>query len=99
MKAHKEITGKDADYWASTNTYVALQILHQAIEGSGTLDKAAVTNFIKSNTFDTIMGPINFENQISKRFWTVGQWQNGKFYVVKSSNMDGEASTIDKPSW
>ncbi len=99
MKAHKEITGKDADYWASANTYVALQILHQAIEGSGTLDKAAVTNFIKSNTFDTIMGPINFENQISKRFWTVGQWQNGKFYGVKSSNMDGEASIIDKPSW
>tara|TARA_B100000614_G_scaffold61184_1_gene54157 strand:+ start:125 stop:1318 length:1194 start_codon:yes stop_codon:yes gene_type:complete len=99
MKAHKEITGKDPDFWASSNTYVSLQILHQAIEGAGTLDKKAVNDFIKNNTFDTIMGPISFENQISNKFWTVGQWQNGKFYGVKSSNMGGEASIIDKSGW
>lgn len=99
MAAHKEITGKDADYWASANTYVSLQILQQAIEGSGTIDRGTVTQYIKDNTFDTIMGPINFENQISNKFWTVGQWQNGKFYGVKSSNMDGAASPIEKVKW
>lgn len=99
MRAHREVTGKDADYWASANTYVSLQILQQAIEGAGTNDRAAVIRYIKDNSFDTIMGPIKFENQISNRFWTVGQWQNGKFYGVKSSNMDGAAAPIDKVQW
>lgn len=99
FKAHKEITGKDADGWASANTYVSLQILQQAIEGAGTKDRAAVVDYIKANTFDTIMGPINFENQISNRYWTVGQWQDGRFRGVKSSNMDGAAPIIAKDGW
>ena len=99
FKAHKEITGKDADGWASANTYVSLQILQQAIEGAGTKDRAAVVDYIKANTFDTIMGPINFENQISNKYWTVGQWQDGKFRGVKSSNMDGAAPIISKDGW
>ena len=99
FKAHKEITGKDADGWASANTYVSLQILQQAIEGAGTKDRAAVVDYIKANTFDTIMGPINFENQISNKYWTVGQWQDGRFRGVKSSNMDGAAPIISKDGW
>lgn len=99
FKAHKEITGKDADGWASANTYVSLQILGQAIEGAGTLDRQAVIDYIKANSFDTIMGPISFENQISNRFWTVGQWQDGKFRGVKSSQMDGAAPIISKDGW
>ena len=63
--AHKEITGEVADYWASANTYAALQILEQAIEGAGTLDRDVVTQYIKDNTFDTVMGTLNFENQVS----------------------------------
>lgn len=97
--AHKEITGKDADYWASANTYVSLQILEQAIEGVGTLDKKAVTQYIKDNTFDTIMGDIKFENQFSNKFWTVGQWQDGVFHGVSSVNVDGALPVIEKSGW
>ena len=97
--AHKEITGKDADGWASANTYASLQILQQAIEGAGTKDRAAVVDYIKANTFDTVMGPINFENQVSNKFWTVGQWQDGRFRGVKSSNLDGAATIIAKDGW
>ncbi len=99
FKQHKEITGKDADGWASANTYVSLQVLEQAISGAGTKDRAAVVDYIKNNSFDTIMGPINFENQISNKFWTVGQWQGGKFRGVKSSNMDGAAKIVSKDGW
>ena len=99
MAAHKELTGKDADYWASANTYVSLQILQQAIEGAATLDRKAVTQYIKDNAFDTIMGEIKFEDQISNKFWTVGQWQGDKFYGVKSSNMEGAADIIEKSTW
>jgi branched-chain amino acid transport system substrate-binding protein len=99
FKAHQEITGKAADGWASANTYVSLEILGQAIEGAGTLDRKVVTQYIKDNTFDTIMGPISFEGQISNKFWTVGQWQDGKFRGVKSSQMDGAAPIVVKDGW
>ncbi len=96
---HKEITGKDADYWASANTYVSMQILEQAIEGVGEVDREAVTQYIKDNTFDTIMGDIKFENQVSRKFWTVGQWQDGVFRGVASSNMEGAAEIKEKSGW
>jgi branched-chain amino acid transport system substrate-binding protein len=99
FKAHKELTGKDADGWASANTYVSLQILEQAIEGVGSRDRAAVTQYIKDNAFDTIMGPITFENQVSHKYWTVGQWQDGVFRGVASSQMDGAVPVIEKAGW
>ena len=64
--AHLAVTGKVADYWASANTYAALQILEQAIEGAGTLDKETVTQYIKDNSFDTVMGMLTFENNVSQ---------------------------------
>ena len=97
--AHEELTGKVADYWASANTYVSLQILEQAIEGVGSTDKEAVTQYIKDNTFDTIMGDISFENQFSNKFWTVGQWQDGVFKGVSSVNVDGAVPVIEKSGW
>lgn len=96
---HKAITGKDADGWASANTYVSLQILEQAIEGVGEVNREAVTQYIKDSTFDTIMGDISFENQVSNKFWTVGQWQDGVYRGVASSNMDGAAEIMEKSGW
>lgn len=96
---HKEITGKDADGWASANTYVSLQILEQAIEGVGEVDREKVTQYIKDTAFDTIMGEITFENQVSNKFWTVGQWQDGVYRGVASSNMDGAADIKEKSGW
>ena len=49
-QAHLDVTGKVADYWASANTYAALQILEQAIVGAGTVDRAIVTQYIKDNS-------------------------------------------------
>jgi len=46
-----------------------------------------------------VMGPIKFEKQNNKRFWTVGQWQNGKFYGVASTGRPGAKPVIAKPSW
>ena len=63
----------------SANTYAALQILEQAIEEAATLDRDTVTQYIKDNTFDTVMGILSFENQVSHTYWSVGQWQDGVF--------------------
>jgi len=97
--AHEELTGKVADYWASANTYAALQIMQQAIEGADTLDKEKVTQYIKDNSFDTVMGTLSFENNVSHTFWSVGQWQDGVFRGVKGSNVDGAAEVRIKKGW
>lgn len=98
-KAHKEITGKAPDGWASATTYASLQILEQAIEGVGSADRAAVSAYIKANTFKTVMGDVTFKNQNNEVFWTVGQWQNGKYYGVASTGRPGEKSVQLKAGW
>jgi branched-chain amino acid transport system substrate-binding protein len=98
-KAHLDITGKTADYWASANTYAALQILEQSIEGSGSIDRDVVTQYIKDSSFDTVMGILKFENNVSNTFWSVGQWQDGVFRGVKGSNVDGAVSVRLKSGW
>ena len=98
-KAHLEITGKTADYWASANTYASLQILEQSIEGAGSIDRDVVTQYIKDNSFDTVMGTLSFENNISNTFWSVGQWQDGVFRGVKGSDVDGAVSVRVKSGW
>ena len=96
---HKKITGKAADYWANGMVYASAQILQAAIEGVGTKDRKAVTEYIKKNTFNTVMGPIKFKNQNNEVFWTVGQWQGGKFYGVSSTGHSGERSIKAKSGW
>jgi branched-chain amino acid transport system substrate-binding protein len=96
---HKKVTGKDADGWASATVYASLQILEQAIEGVGSIDRAAVTEYIRTHTFDTVMGPVTFKNQNNEVFWTAGQWQDGKYYGVASTGRPGEKPVILKNGW
>lgn len=99
MAAHKKVTGKPPDFWASAMVYSTYQVLEQAIEGVGSLDRKAVTAYIKKNKFKTILGEMDFSGQISNKFWTVGQWQGGKFYGVKSVDMPGARPIKAKPAW
>lgn len=96
---HKEVTGVDADYWASAMTYASLQILEQAINKVGSLEKAAVTEAIKGGTFDTVLGDMTLDGNVNRKFWTVGQWQGGKFYGVASTGIGGEAEPVAKNGW
>lgn len=98
-KAHLEVTGKAPDSWASPVVYATFQILEQAIEGVGEADRAAVTEYIKNNTFETVIGPIRYENQNNDEFWTVGQWQNGVFYGVSSTGRPGAKPVEVKSGW
>ena len=99
ITAHKEITGKAPDGWASPTMYASLQILEQAIEGVGAADRAAVVDYIKTNTFKTVIGDVTFKNQNNERYWTVGQWQNGVYYGVASTGREGEKSINLKAGW
>jgi branched-chain amino acid transport system substrate-binding protein len=99
LQAHKQVTGKAPDYWASAVVYASLQILAQAIEGVGAKDRQAVTDYIKQHTFNTVIGPVAFKNQNNEQFWTVGQWQNGVFYGVSSTGRPGAKPVQVKSGW
>jgi len=92
MKIHKEVTGVDADYWGSVMYGSLLQVLEQSIETVGAIDKQAIIDHMKKNTFKTYAGEMDVRNQQMKNVWTVGQWQNGFFHAVA-----GEGYTNFKP--
>ena len=91
-EAHTALAGQGPDYWASAATYAALQILGQAIEATGSIDRSTVLAYLqdRANSYETILGPVNFnENNDNERYWTVGQWQGGVFRGVAARGRDG----------
>jgi branched-chain amino acid transport system substrate-binding protein len=96
---HKEVTGSDADYWASAMTYASMEMLAQAITAAGSLDKAAVIDKLKTMDFDTVMGQLNLGGNVNPKFWTVGQWQDGVFYGVAAEGFDDVKEPIVKSGW
>ncbi len=100
LKRHVEATGKEPDRWASPVTYVSLQILQQAIERVGKIDREAVIKEIQTGTFDTIMGKVKLENNIMPTVWWVGQWQGGEFYGLAPTRYEGARQpVVPKPAW
>ncbi|MGR3660309.1 MAG: amino acid ABC transporter substrate-binding protein [Paracoccaceae bacterium] len=97
---HMEVTGQAPDYWASGLMYATLQVLEQSIEATGTLDRPTVTQYIKDNAFETVMGTIDFDEfNNNKDYWTVGQWQGGEFKGIASTGRDGAVAPILKSGW
>jgi hypothetical protein len=63
--------------------YYALgQLLTQAFEGAGSMDREAITAHLKSHTYQTMVGEIDLRNQLINKVYTAGQWQNGFFHAV-----------------
>lgn len=98
-KRHKQVTGVDADYWGSPIYHAMLQILTQAFEGVGSMDRKAITAYLKSHTFKTHIGELDIRSQKLNKFWTVGQWQDGVFYGVASTGLPGAKPVIIKTGW
>ncbi len=100
LARHKAATGKEPDRWASSITYASLQVLQQAIEKVGKLDRAAVAAEIRSGTFDTIIGKIKLKDGLLQEVWSVGQWQNGEFYALAPTSLPGARTpAVPKPQW
>lgn len=96
---HKEVTGQDADYWASPVMYASLQMLEQAVARAGSLDRAKVMAELKNGSFDTVMGKVTFDGNVNRKFWTVGQWQDGVFNGIASTGLPGEKAPVAKQGW
>ncbi|KQT29465.1 MULTISPECIES: amino acid ABC transporter substrate-binding protein [Bradyrhizobium] len=100
LARHKAATGKEPDRWASSITYASLQVLQQAIEKVGKLDRAAVAAEIRSGTFDTIIGKVKLKDGLLQEVWSVGQWQNGEFYALAPASLSGARTpVVPKAQW
>lgn len=100
FKRHVEMTGQEPDRWASPVTYASLQMLQQAIERTGQIDRAAVIKELQNGTFETILGQVKLENNLYRQNWWVGQWQNGEFHGIAPANLPGAREIMfPKPAW
>lgn len=100
FERHIALTGASPDSWASAVTYATLEVLQQAIERVGDIDREAVTAEIHSGTFDTVLGEIKLVDGQLRSLWTVGQWQDGRFVGLAHTERDGaRAPVVPKPDW
>jgi branched-chain amino acid transport system substrate-binding protein len=95
------LLNRQADGWAAPVTYASLQVLEQAIEKAGTLDRKKVLDtIVNDGPWQTIVGPIDLKSHIRGKQWGVGQWQNGQFVGIAPADLPGAKPTIfPKPAW
>jgi branched-chain amino acid transport system substrate-binding protein len=100
VKRHVAANGAEPDRWANPVAYASLQMLQQAIERVGKIDRAAVIKELQTGSFDTLVGKIKLENNLRTDAWQVGQWQNGEYYGIAPANKEGaKAPIFPKPAW
>ena len=88
------------DWYGNSFCYSTVQIMEQAIEKAGTLNRKKIRDVIASSTFPTVIGPVRFENQFNVQSpGEVGQWQNGEFEVVAAKEKRTAEPIYPKPAW
>lgn len=100
FERHTALNGAPPDSWASAITYATLEVLQQAIERVGDIDREAVTAEIHNGSFDTVLGEIKLVDGQLRSLWTVGQWQDGKFVGLAHTERAGAREpVVPKPAW
>ena len=91
---------KEPDRWGSAFAYASVQILEQAIEKVGSLDRAKIRDAIASETFPTVIGPVKFVGGFNVQSpGEIGQWQKGEFEVVAAKEKRTANPVFPKPAW
>jgi branched-chain amino acid transport system substrate-binding protein len=97
---HKAMHNRDPDYWGSQVGYASLQMLEQAIEKVGKIDREAIIKELQTGTFDTVIGKIKLENNMPvNAFPLIGQWQKGFYAGVAPAGAGMAAVVVPKPAW
>ncbi|HLC43155.1 MAG TPA: amino acid ABC transporter substrate-binding protein [Methylomirabilota bacterium] len=100
LQRHVALNKMEVDRAGGVSTYASLQILQQAIEKVGDIDRKAVVATIARDTFQTVHGPIRFENQRWVQSWVMGQWQHGEYVGVGPAEKPGAQPILfPKPRW
>ena len=84
----------------STLGYMPCQIMEQAIEKVGSLDRQKLRDYIAANEFQTIQGPVKFKGSENiKAVSGILQWQKGSLEVIWPKNVATAKPMIPKPAW
>lgn len=72
-------------------TYGAIQAWAQAAEKAGAIDTAAVIKALHENQFDTVLGPIGFDDKgdVSAPGYVVYEWKNGTYDYYEPAQAKG----------
>src|ERR1043165_8900027 len=99
-RKHEEMFKRGPDRWGSQIGYASLQMLEQAIERVGKLDRAAIIKELQTGTFDTVLGKVKLvDNMMHDNFWLIGQWQDGFFVGVAPQRAGVGTAVVPKPAW
>ena len=81
--AEFEAAGYDPEGY-TLYTYAAIQVWAQAVEKAGSTDLEAVIEQLNGNQFDTVLGPIAFDDKgdVKGAAYVMYEWDNGE-YVEK----------------
>ena len=84
----------------SVQAYISLMILADAIERSGSTERTAVRDAIKSSSLDSIFGPIHF-NEVGQNEHQVAITQvlNGKFVTIWPTAAAIRPPALPTPPW
>jgi branched-chain amino acid transport system substrate-binding protein len=103
-KRFAAFNGTEADRWGGHVYYVVGQVIQQAFERVGKIDRKAIGDEILKGTFDTIMGQVKLTGNAFLGNWLIGQWQrqsDGKLEYVAIMPRDRASAEplVPKPKW
>ena len=100
FEAYQKKYGKEPARGGAPSAYATMQILEQAIKRVGDLDREKIRNVIATETFDTIIGPMSFKDNINQQWpGDIGQWQNGVYEVMMPKKYRTAKPMYPKPDW
>ena len=84
----------------STLAYMACQIMEQAIEKAGSLDRQKLRDYIAANEFQTVQGTVKFQGSENiKAVAGILQWQQGVTEVIWPKSIATAKPLYPKPAW
>jgi len=90
----------DPDWAGAGISYASYQVVEQAIEKAGTLDRAKIRDVIATETFPTIAGRLKYVDGFNKTFTGLeAQWQNGVFETIYPTEYATAKPIYPKPPW
>jgi branched-chain amino acid transport system substrate-binding protein len=100
FEGYKKMFNEEAAMGGEPAAYASLQILEQAIQKVGDLNREKIRDVIAKDTFNTVIGPMRFEKGINVQWpGNIGQWQKGVYEVVMPKEFRTAAPIYPKPNW
>ena len=100
FEGYKKMFNEEAAMGGEPAAYASLQILEQAIQKVGDLNREKIRDVIAKDTFDTVIGPMRFEKGVNVQWpGDIGQWQKGVYEVMMPKQFRTAAPIYPKPNW